>query len=76
MTTTIFYEIFDGHGWIGKDSNYHFQTADEALAIAKEFKNNPRSHNPKMSAENVKSWKRKNYTIQKKTIINEDIETI
>lgn len=77
MKTTIFYEVACSNGgWIGKDNEYHFTTAQAALEMAKEFKENPRSHNPNMSDKNVKSWQSLNYTIQKKTIINEDIETI
>lgn len=76
MKTTTFYEIWDGNGWIGKFGNYHFDTKKEAVRVAKEFKENPRSHNENMTEDNVAHWKKRTYTIQKKTIITEDIASI
>lgn len=53
--------------------NNSFNTEQEAIEVATEFKNNPRSHNPLMSDESVNYWKSQNYTIFKKTVIIEEI---
>lgn len=74
--THTFYEVSDGHGLIGKWSTYSFSTQKEAADMAKEFKNNPRSHNDKMTDENVRYWQNKTYTVIKKTVTEQQLETI
>ncbi len=77
MKTTTYFEIqHNDNGTIGKNSQYSFDTKEEALAEAIAFKNNPRSHNENMSDENVKYWKSQSYTIVGKTINTEVYETI
>lgn len=78
MKTHTYFEIQDGSGCIsnGRAGIYSFKTLEEAVNVATEFKNNPRSHNEKMSDENVKYWSNKNYTIVKKVIQTEEIQTI
>jgi hypothetical protein len=76
MKTTTYYEVTDGHGGIGKNSQYTFETEAEALAMATEFKNNPRSHNESMTDDNVKYWKNKIYTVVRKTIETENLSSI
>ena len=76
MKSYTYFEIQDGSGTIGKDSNYSFSTQEEATKVATEFKNNPRSHNEKMTDENVAYWKNKSYTIVKKIILTEELQTI
>ena len=67
MKTYTYFEIQDGSGCIsnGKNGTYSFTTLEEAVKAATEFKSNPRSHNEKMSDENVKYWSNKNYKIIK-----------
>jgi hypothetical protein len=74
--TTKFFEINDGSGNTGKDGHYNWATYEEAKQIAIEFKNDPRSHNPKMTDENVTYWQNRTYTIVKKTIITEELDKI
>lgn len=77
MKTSTHYEIEEGNGRIGnKKGIYRFDTEKEAIDEAIQFKNNPRSHNTKMSDENVQYWQSKMYIVVKKTIITEIIKTI
>lgn len=77
MEKTI-YEITWSFGCYLNDKfgNSSFLTVEEAIEVASEFKNNPRSHNEKMSDESVKYWKSQKYTITKKYVATEDIITI
>ena len=75
--TIEYFEVKHGDsGVIGKNSHYAFDTHQEAKDMALEFKANPRSHNEKMEDSNVQYWKNQNYTIVKKTIVTEELETI
>lgn len=74
--STIFEVKHGNGGWIGKDSKYHFESQEEAEKMAKEFKENPRTHNATMSDENVKYWSSQSYTITKKTTQIEELKTI
>jgi len=77
MKTHTYFEIQDGSGCIGNGRGiYSFKTLEEAVRVATEFKSNPRSHNEKMSDENVKFWSSRTYTIVKKIIQTEEIQTI
>lgn len=76
MKTVTFFEVSDGWGLIGKNSHYQFNTKQEAINMATEFKNDPRSHNPNMSEEYVKNWKSKTYTIIEKTITTNEVASI
>lgn len=58
---------------IDTKGNNSFDTAQEAIEVATEFKNNPRSRNPLMRDESENYWKSQNYTIVKKTVIIEEI---
>ena len=51
-------------------------TKDELIEAIRKFKNDPRTHNPKMTDENADYWKKKNYTIERITIKTEELETI
>ena len=76
MKSYTYFEIQDGSGIVGKDGNYSFSTQQEAAKVATEFKNNPRSHNEKMTDENVAYWKSKSYIIVKKIIQTEELQKI
>lgn len=76
MKTTTYFEVQHGNGLIGKNSTYYFATEKEAVDMAMEFKNNPRSHNPKMEDSNVKYWANETYKIVRKTIETEELKTI
>lgn len=76
MKTITYYEVSDGNGYIGKDSNYHFETQQDAVDMITAFKNNPTSHNEKMTDENIAYWKNKTYSVIKKTIITETVFTL
>jgi hypothetical protein len=73
MNKQTYYEVKDGHGYIGKNSQYKFNTAQDAIDMATEFKNNPRSHNEQMTDENVQYWMNKTYTVIEKTVTTKDI---
>lgn len=77
MKAETYFEVQHGNGGvIGKNSTYSFKTEQEAIDMVTEFKNNPRSHNPKMDDDNVKYWMNTSYTIVRKTIETEELKTI
>lgn len=55
---------------------YKFETKQEAIAGAKQLKENPRINNPEMSDENVKKWKSRSYEVKKIITTTEIIEII
>jgi viroplasmin and RNaseH domain-containing protein len=76
-TTTTHWEIKSGAGlFYDSNGNYRFNSVEHAERVITEFKNNPRSHNPSMTEENVQDWKHRTYTIVCKTVIIEEIKTI
>jgi hypothetical protein len=74
----VCYQIYDGSALIGGNDKHHysFDTAAEAIAEARKFKSNPRSHNPDMSVENVAWWGNRTYIVKKHTHVIEEIEII
>lgn len=80
MQTTTYFEVKNGKGagggLVGKNSKYTFDTRKEAVEMAKEFKANPRSHNPDMTDENVQYWSSRTYVVVKKTVTTEELDEI
>lgn len=76
--TGISYQIQHGDsGTItGRKGQHSFDSAAEALNEAVEFKNDPRCHNPNMEESNVQYWKTQNFTIIKKTVVTDYLQTI
>lgn len=67
--------FFNG-GLLGKDGQYSFSSLKEAVQVAEEFKNNPRSHNNKMPDDDVEYWKKQKFIIIRKITISEEFLTI
>ena len=74
--TKTYYQGVSGSSIFSEWGNSHFDTKDELIEAIKKFKNDPRTHNPKMTDENADYWKKKNYTIERITIKTEELETI
>ena len=80
MKTVTYFEI-DCGGFTKIESpdnqrKHCFDTAEEAISVAKLHKENPRLWNSKMTDENVVYWKKQVLTIVKKTITIEEIVVI
>lgn len=73
---SVYYQIFDGSSLTGKNGRYGFDTREEAVKVAKEFKADPRSQHPKMSKENVEYWQRKTYSIQRVEVKVDQLDSI
>ena len=69
------YKIIWAHGCYlsDKKGNSTFNSQQEAIDVATEFKNNPRSHNVEMSDSHVDYWKSQTYTIIKEFSMVEEI---
>lgn len=78
METVTYFEIMSSPSSSinGSKGNHSFDTAEEAIKEATDFKNDPRSHNPKMSDHSVNYWSNKTYTIRKTVKSVEYIATI
>lgn len=74
--TKTYYQGVSGSSIFTEWGKSHFDTKDELIEAIKKFKKDPRTHNPKMTDENVVYWKNKNYTIERITIKTEEFETI
>jgi len=66
--THIVYKIQHGNGNVGHLGKYAWGTQAEALAIAREFKDNPKSHNSSMTEDNVKYWRSQTYVVTKEEL--------
>ncbi len=74
--TKTYYQGVSGSSIFSEWGKSHFDTKDELIEAIRKFKNDPRTHNPKMTDENADYWKNKNYTIERITITTEEFETI
>lgn len=63
--TSTRYKVQHGTGWVGHLGAYSWDTEEEALSVAKEFKDNPICHNSRMSEDNVKYWKSQTFVVTK-----------
>lgn len=70
----ISFKIRHGNGWVaGKNGDTSFKSFQEAYDDITEFKRNPKSHNEKMTNENIKYWSNETYTIEKVTTKTESL---
>lgn len=79
MKTTVntYYEIEHGNGTIsGSKDKFRYDTSEEALESAKEFKENPSCKNQSMTQSNIEYWKRQEFTIAMKTIITTKLHNV
>ena len=74
--TSTTYEIKSGSAGIGKGSTYSFPTLEDAITSAREFKADPRSHNPKMNQQNADYWKSQEFKIVQRTVVVQEVATV